>query len=151
MALEDDIRILSRVSLLSDFSQEQLRLLAFGAEGKRFRAGTDIYEVGAEADCAYVVTAGTVELFRLVDGRQMAIATAGPGAMLGEYALISGSERHTGAVARTDVETLRLSRTLFRRILEEYPELAAKLHQRIAAELKGFLENVTRLAPKFSD
>jgi len=151
MALEDDIRILSRVSLLGDFSQEQLRLLAFGAESKRFRAGSEIYAAGAEADCAYVVTAGTVELFRIADGRQAAIATAGPGAMLGEYALISGSPRHTGAVARTDVEALRLSRTLFRRILEEYPELAAKLHQRIAAELKTFLDRVTRLAPKFGD
>ncbi|TIN67663.1 MAG: cyclic nucleotide-binding protein, partial [Mesorhizobium sp.] len=38
MALDDDIRVLSAVRLFEGFTQEQLRLLAFGAENTRLIA-----------------------------------------------------------------------------------------------------------------
>ena len=44
--------------------------------------------------------------------------------MLGELALIADTHRLTGADAEIDTDVLRLNRKLFRRILEEYPELA---------------------------
>jgi len=149
MALDDDIRILERVRLLGDFTPEQLRLLAFGAETMRLKAGRDLYAPGAAADCAFVVAAGTVELYREADGRRLVLGTAGPAAMLGELALISGGERLTGATAATDIEVIRLNRSLFRRILEEYPDVAAALHARIAGEMKALVSRLEKLAPKF--
>jgi CRP-like cAMP-binding protein len=149
MALDDDIRILERVRLLEEFTPEQLRLLAFGAETMRLKAGRDLYAPGAAADCAFVVAAGRVELYREADGRRAVLATAGPGSMLGELALIAGGERLAGATAATDIEVIRLNRSLFRRILEEYPELAASLHKRISAEMKAMVAKLERLSPKF--
>ena len=142
MALDDDIRILERVRLLEDFTPEQLRLLAFGAETMRLKAGRDLYAPGAAADCAFVVATGTVELYREA-------GTAGPAAMRGELALIAGGERLTGATAATDIEVIRLNRSLFRRILEEYPDTAASLHARISAEMKAMLARLEKLAPRF--
>ena len=78
MALDDDIRILERVRLLEDFTPEQLRLLAFGAETMRLKAGRDLYAPGAAADCAFVVATGTVELYREAGGRRHVLGTAGP-------------------------------------------------------------------------
>ena len=43
MALDDDIRILSAVSLFQGFTQEQLRLLAFGAETTLLQANHKLY------------------------------------------------------------------------------------------------------------
>ncbi len=149
MALDDDIRILERVRLLEDFTHEQLRLLAFGAETMRLKAGRDLYTPGAPADCAFVVAKGTVELYRESDGRRTVLGNAGPASMLGELALIAGGERLTGATAATDIEVIRLNRSLFRRILEEYPETAASLHARIADQMKAMLAKIERLAPKF--
>jgi CRP-like cAMP-binding protein len=149
MALDDDIRILQRVPLLEGFSAEQLRLLAFGAESLRIRAGRDLYSEGAAADCAYVVAAGEVELYREVDGKRAVSGRAGPGALLGELALIAGGTRPTSAVAVHDTEVIRLGRTIFRRILEEYPELAATLHRRIAGELNDLVSRLERVRSKF--
>ncbi|MBO6717290.1 MAG: cyclic nucleotide-binding domain-containing protein [Rhizobiaceae bacterium] len=149
MALDDDIRILEQVTLLEGFSREQLRLLAFGAETMRLRAGRDLYQEGAAADCAYVVSAGTVELYRSRGSERVSVGEAGPGAILGELALISGGTRLTSAVAATDVEVIRLNRSLFRRILEEYPDIAAALHARITANMKAMLDDITRLGSKF--
>ena len=149
MALDDDIRILERVRLLEDFTPEQLRLLAFGAETMRLKAGRDLYAPGAAADCAFVVATGNVELYREAGGRRHVLGTAGPAAMLGELALIAGGERRTGATAATDIEVIRLNRSLFRRILEEYPDTAASLHARISAEMKAMLARLEKLAPRF--
>jgi len=149
MALDDDIRILERVRLLEDFTSEQLRLLAFGAETMRLKAGRDLYAPGAPADCAFVVVSGNVELYREAGGRRHVLATAGTAAMLGEMALIVGGERLTGATAATDIEVIRLNRNLFRRILEEYPDIAASLHARIATEMKALVARIEKLAPRF--
>ncbi len=149
MALEDDIRILQRVRLLEGFSPEQLRLLAFGAESLRIRAGRDLYAEGTAADCAYVVASGEIELYREADGRRTPAGRVGPGALLGELALIAGGTRPTSAVAVHDSEVIRLGRSLFRRILEEYPELAAALHRRIAGELGDLVDRLERVKAKF--
>ena len=64
-------------------------------------------------------------------------------------ALITTSNRPTGATAETDCELLRLNRKLFRRMLEEYPETAATLHARIKHDLQDMLAQITKLHRAF--
>lgn len=151
MALDDDIRILSGVGLFSELTDEQLRLLAFGAEQVRFSAGREIFREGAAADCAYVVVSGRVVLYRDAGGEAVALSRLGDGAILGELALIAPTKRLTYAAAETDVLAIRLSRTLFHRILEEYPEVAARLHARMMHDLQEFLQRIESVAPRFGD
>ena len=150
MSLDDDIRILTGVDLFDGFTQEQLRLLAFGAENTRLPAGKELFQEGATADGAYVVASGHICLYRERDGEQVIVATVGPGSLLGEFALISDTQHLTGAFAETDSEVLRLNRKLFRRILEEYPDVAIALHRRMADDLQALISRIESLAPKFS-
>ena len=149
MRLDDDIRVLSGVSLFEVFTQEQLRLLAFGAESVRLSAGKDLYEEGAAADSGYVIVRGRIVLYRDRDGERATVGYAGAGAMLGELALIAETTRPTSAKAETDTDFLRLNRKLFHRILEEYPDLAFMLHERIADELQAMVSRIEALAPRF--
>ncbi|WP_309082695.1 cyclic nucleotide-binding domain-containing protein [Chelativorans sp.] len=150
MALDDDIRVLSGVRLFEGFTREQLRLLAFGAETISLSAGRKLYSEGAPADCAFVVASGEVALFHQgKEGREL-ISVHGPGAILGELALIADTERLTSAVAQTDVTVIRLSRSMFRRILEEFPETAINLRNRIAADLQALLARITAVAAKLA-
>ncbi len=151
MSLEDDIRILGDVELFSNLSNDQLRLLAFGAESVRLKVGRDLYRQNAPADCAFVVVSGTVALWQDDTGRREVVMTVGEGALLGELALISGTKRPTGAVAETDCELLRLNRKLFRRMLEEYPETAMRLHQRIAQNLQAMIAQIDQLGGAFEE
>lgn len=150
MALDDDVRILSGVGLFEGFTQEQLRLLAFGAENMRVPAGRILYREGDQADCAFVVVGGRIELFREIDGKRVVVGEAGPGAILGELALIADSNRLTDATIAADANLIRLSRSLFRRILEEFPDLALALHQRIVAELQKLASDIEGMAPRFA-
>ncbi|ODT08847.1 MAG: cyclic nucleotide-binding protein [Mesorhizobium sp. SCN 65-20] len=149
MALDDDIRILSGVRLFEGFTQEQLRLLAFGAENLQLPADRKLYREDDEADSAYVVISGRIALYREVEGERVDVGSAGPGAMLGELALIADTRRLTSAAAGVDSEIIRLSRKVFRRILEEYPDAAARLHEHILADLQDMIARIESLAPKF--
>jgi CRP-like cAMP-binding protein len=151
LALDDDIRILSGVGLFSELTAEQLRLLAFGAESVRFPAGREIYRENAPADCAYVVVSGRVVLYRDNEGVAVAVSRLGEGAIIGELALIAETKRLTYGAAETDVELIRLNRTLFRRILEEYPEAAADLHRKMMNDLQSFLRSIESISTRFSD
>ena len=150
MALDDDIRILSGVRLFEGFTQDQLRLLAFGAENMTLPRGRKLYREDDEADSAYVVVNGTVSLYRESEDSKVPVGTAGPGAMLGELALIADTRRLTSAAAATDAEVLRLNRKMFRRILEEYPETAEALRQRIVDDLQALIARIESLAPRFA-
>ena len=55
MALDDHIRILSGVRLFEGLTQDQLRLLAFGAERMQLPAGRKLFREDDDADSAYVV------------------------------------------------------------------------------------------------
>lgn len=151
MALDDDMRVLSGVGLFEGFTHEQLRLLAFGAENITLNRGRTLYYEGATADCAFVIAQGRIALFQERDGRRKTMTTLGPGSILGELALIADGRRLTGAVAEADTQLIRLNRSLFRRILEEYPETAADLRERIAADLSAMLEKIERVATRLAE
>lgn len=152
MALDDDIRVLSGVGIFSALNPDQLRLLAFGAETMRVPAGREIYREGAAADCAFIVVSGAVTLHRdIANGERQIVSRLGPGAIMGELALIAETTRLSHAAAETDATLLRLSRTLFRRILEEYPDIAAELHRRISRDLHAFLRRIESVGARFTD
>jgi len=151
MALDDDIRILGTVGLFESFTPEQLRLLAFGAERLVLRAGRELFREGQSADCAYIVVSGNITLFHDADEGRISIRPVGPGAMLGEMALIAQTSRLTGAVAEAETEVIRISRSIFRRILEEYPEVAASLHGHISRNLLDLISQIEQVAPRLGN
>lgn len=135
MSLESDIKLLGTVSMLSDFTEDKLRLLAFSAETREFRDGQRLYSAGDRADCAHVVSSGEVALFRSGEA-ELAAEVVGRGALLGGLSLIVDGERTMTAVARGRVETILIRRPLFRRMLDEFPEIAAGLHRRLSANVR---------------
>lgn len=149
MALDDDIRILGSVSLFETLLPEQLRLLAFGAERLVLRAGRELFREGQSADCAYIVVSGSISLFRETEEGRITIRSVGSGAMLGEMALIAQTSRLTGAAAEAETEVIRISRSIFRRILEEYPEVAASLHAHISKNLIDLISQIEKIGPRF--
>ncbi len=151
MALDDDIQFLSTIGLFEAFSAQHLRLLAFGAERMVLRTGRELFQEGQSADCAYIVVSGAITLFHNSKQGRINLRTINSGAILGEMALIAQTSRLTGAVADTETEVIRLSRAIFHRILEEYPELAASLYQHISHNLNEMVEEIDRLSAHFKN
>lgn len=135
MALEDDIRTLARTPLLDELGRDALRLIAFSADRLRLQDGEVLFREGDEADGAFVVTAGSVKLTR-GDGDAAAERMVHAGSLIGEIALLCPTTRPATAVADGPAEVYRIARGLFARLFDEYPELARKLHGRLAERIK---------------
>ena len=63
-ARSNDIETLSSVPLFAAFEREALRLVAFSAESRIYRAGDVVFRKGEPSDGGYVVMSGTVALER---------------------------------------------------------------------------------------
>ncbi|ACP26879.1 protein kinase [Sinorhizobium glycinis] len=151
MALNDDIALLSNVSLFAEIGDDKLRLIAFGAERRRVAKGHELFREGAPADCAYAVAVGSFSLSKLdAEGRPQHVDTVSRGALLSELALISMVERKFTATADEDSEVIRINRPLFRRMLEEYPEVTAMVEARIRDNLQTMIRRVEALAGRFA-
>lgn len=146
MTLDDDLTILRKASLFKSLDPEHLRHLAFGAERRTIRGGSVLYHEGGRADCAYIIANGQMKIIH--NGQET--GPYGEGVLFGETALIVATEWRNTAIAVDDVEVLRISNTLFRRILEAYPELAAELHHYMGERLGKFVAEVAPIAKKFT-
>ena len=151
MGIDADVRALQQVPLFAGFSAEQLRLVAFGTERLTMGKGRELYREGDVADCGFLILSGAVSLYEDSEGTRRIVGSVPVGTLLGELALIAPIKRTTGAVTAEDCEVMRISRTLFRRVLEEYPDLAARLHGQLSGNFKNMLERITKLGDKFSN
>jgi CRP-like cAMP-binding protein len=142
MALNDDIRLLSQLPLFNGMSEDQLRLIAFGADRRVISGGQLLFREGSPAEGAYVILAGSVELSRTGRSDQPEVqAVVGAGTMLSELALVTLVERKFTAVATQDTSVIRITRALFHRLIEEYPQAARLIENRIR-------DNIAALAAK---
>jgi CRP-like cAMP-binding protein len=134
MALEDDIAILSRAPLFCLLSRDALRLVAFAAENRVLRAGDVLFRKGDRSDGGYVVCDGAIVLDARDDGSPAAFV-AGPSALIGQSALFTRIDRAATATAREPSTVIRVSPSLMRRVLEEFPAAAAAMQSLLADEL----------------
>lgn len=142
MALDDDIAILGRAPLFSLMGQDALRLIAFAGEHRTLKAGDVLFRKGERADGGFVVIRGALE----VEGEQGGSPfLAEPGALIGQAALFARGVRPATATATVSSAVLRVSPTLMRRVLQEFPAAAQAMHNALALELStlaGGLERV---------
>jgi CRP-like cAMP-binding protein len=151
VALNDDIDLLSTVSLFSDIGEDKLRLIAFGAERRKLQAGQMLFRENTAADCAFVVADGRIELSRTAhNGQSETSGTVGRGTLLGELAMVTAVDRSMTAIAVDAAEVIRINRPLFRRMLEEYPEIADVVRQRISADLADLNKGLSKVADRFA-
>ena len=151
MALNDDIALLSTVSVFRDIGEDKLRLIAFGAERRKLQAGQMLFREGTPADCAFVVANGRFELSRIgKDGHSIQLGFAERGTLLGELAMVTAIDRSMTAIAPDNAEVIRINRPLFRRMLEEYPDIAGIVRQRIDENLAALNADLGRISGRFT-
>jgi CRP-like cAMP-binding protein len=135
MSIEDDVALLERVPTLRLLGTEPLRMLAIGSEQRNVARGDLLFSQGDEADCGFVVQRGA---FRVDDGSG-AETVARPGMLIGELALIVAMQRPSTATALENSSVIRISRSLFQRVLESDPAAAVRLRDE-------FINRTSRLA-----
>jgi CRP-like cAMP-binding protein len=141
LGIEDDIGFIERVPTLRMLGRTALRIIAIGAESRYVHEGEQLFAEGDVTDCGYVVQEGS---FRLDSGsKAIGEVIAGPGTLLGELALIAETRRPATATALEPSTVIRISRSLFLKMLEGYPEAADILRRQIETRTQQALGQMT--------
>ncbi|MDE1156770.1 MAG: cyclic nucleotide-binding domain-containing protein [Neorhizobium sp.] len=151
MALADDIKLLAQVPLFSQLQGDQLRLVAFGAERRGIAAGQELFRERSPAESAFIVARGRFDLYATDrDGQVSRQRSVGAGTLLSELALVTMVERKFTAVAAEDSETLKITRSLFERLLEEYPDVGKVIEARIRENIASLAKAAAALQYRFT-
>ena len=143
MTIEDDIAFLERLPILRRLGAPALRILAIGVESYTVQAGEVLFSAGEPADCAYIVQRGSFALKGRPPGENDVVAP--PGILLGESALLAETERPVTAVAREDSVVLRVSRTMFLKMLESFPDAAVRIRDLIASRTEQWAREMEEI------
>ncbi len=141
MSIDDDIAFIERVPTLRMLGRDALRILAIGAESRYVHKGEVLFVAGDPADCGYVIQEGS---FRLESSsKSLADIIVGAGTLLGELALIAETKRPATATASEPSTVIRISRSLFLKMLEGYPDAAYLLRDQIVARARQALTEMS--------
>ncbi|MDA0135874.1 Crp/Fnr family transcriptional regulator [Solirubrobacter deserti] len=122
---------------------DDLALVAEVSHPRRFGAGEVVFREGDESNTCYVVRSGHARAVREhADGRQIALATFGPGDIFGELAMFD-DERRSATVETIDaVEALAILGPDMRRLMLRRPQLAVALAGSLARRLRATNERL---------
>lgn len=147
MGLDDDIAILSAAPVFGFFDPGALRLLTFAGERLNLEPGETLFERGDRADGGYVVLSGTIEL----KGQAGAPIHAGPSALIGRMSLFTPGKRSADAKATVPAEVMRISAQLMTRVLKEFPDAAAAIHDWLAEDLGELTRGLAKVRARLVD
>ncbi len=106
-------------------------------EKKFYQKDELVFEEGQTGDCAFIVEMGMVEIFKIIEGETVRLASMGEGELFGEMAVIDGSPRMANARAAVDSVIVYLPRKFFDSKLQKYDPVMRSLIQMLLDNLRN--------------
>jgi len=142
---EATVELLSRVSLFSELSAEELEKVARVAVPRSYPAGSIILREGDPGDTCYILRSGTARVVRQqADGRAITLTNLGPGEIFGELAMFDGEVRSATVEAVDDVRAVAILAGDLKQLLSGHPEIAMKLLGALADRLRETNARISR-------
>ena len=120
------------IPIFADCDAMHLQLLAFSAVRQPFAEGDVIIKKGVKGGAAFLILSGHADI---MSNEAIRIGSAGPGALLGEVAMIGDLPYTLTARASEPVQAARIDRSLFMRLAREYPEFGVTVFNALARRL----------------
>ncbi|MEA3291900.1 MAG: Crp/Fnr family transcriptional regulator [Pseudomonadota bacterium] len=133
-------------ALLSD---ADLQVLKKHSRIRSYPRNTVILSEGEESDALYIIQSGRVKVYLSDEtGKEITLTLLGPGAYLGELAMLDGEPRSASVMTLEKTTMLQISRDAFRGFLAENPDIAFEIIRLLTARIRNTTEQVRNLAFK---
>ena len=129
--LTSDFELLRHSSLFSGLHLDVVKLFAYLSTRRTYRQDDWLIEQGSQADRAFILNEGEVEITVSHKGNEVLMQTLKKGDFFGELALLAQFDWFFSAKAITDLQALVIERAAFQKILEKYPDHRDMLVERI--------------------
>jgi CRP-like cAMP-binding protein len=144
MSLEQEVELIRQFPIFGKIQPAMQKLLCFSAERLAFAPGQIMFNAGDPADAAYIVIEGTVEISVPTPAGPIIVNTLNKNDILGEIAIFGDVPRTATAKATTRLETLKISKELFIKVIRENPDAAVELIRILASRLANTTNQLTR-------
>ena len=145
--MTEPVEILRQVDLFSHLGDEQLALLAAQSREQRFDRQALLMHEGERGETMCVVVDGEVRVFVSDEnGRELVLHQLGPGAVIGDLALLDGAPRSASVVAAEPTRVLTIARDGLIACVRESPEFALAIMRSLTTRLRQATEGSRSLA-----
>ncbi|HWK30284.1 MAG TPA: Crp/Fnr family transcriptional regulator [Solirubrobacter sp.] len=140
---QETVELLGQVPVLAALPAPDLEQVAGVCHPRRFGAGEVIFRAGDESNTCYIVRGGHARAIREhVDGRQITLATFGPGDIFGELAMFDDERRSATVEAIDTLDALAILGPDMRRLMLRQPQLAVSLAAALSRRLRSTNERL---------
>ena len=143
--VEDTAALLAQVPAFGELGPAELGAVAAVAVPRRFSAGEAVFREGDASSTCYIVRSGHARAIREhLDGRQLTLATFGPGEIFGELAMFDDELRSATVEAIDELEALAILGDDMRRLMRDHAEIAVKLAVALVRRLRDTNDRLAR-------
>jgi CRP/FNR family cyclic AMP-dependent transcriptional regulator len=132
MAAKSYLDELAQVPLFSTCTKRELQKIAKASDELKLNAGEVLAEQGSSGREAFVIVEGEAEVSR----NGQLVSELGPGAVVGELALLDHGPRTATVTAKSGITVLVLEQRQFWGILDEVPTIAFKMLRTLAGRIR---------------
>lgn len=144
-SVPDTLALLRQVPVFEELSEADIQHVVEVSVPRRFAAHEVVFYEGDDSDSCYVVRTGHARAIREHgDGRQITLATFGPGDIFGELAMFDAERRSATVQATDELDAVAILGGDMRRLLRQHPDISAKLVVSLAQRLRAANERLAR-------
>jgi len=141
----DVAALLAQVPAFEQLGPAELAAVAAVAVPRSFGAGEAVFREGDASDTCYIVREGHARAIREhADGRQITLATFGPGEIFGELAMFDDERRSATVEAIDDLQALAILGSDMRRLMRDHSEIAVNIAVSLVRRLRNANERLAR-------
>jgi CRP/FNR family transcriptional regulator len=142
---EETARLLARVPLFADLSEQDRNELAQVAVPRSYEPGELVFREGDSGDTCFVVRSGSGRVTRRhSDGRVITLTELRPGAIFGELAMFGGETRSASVEVLEPMRAVAILASDLRRLILRHPDIAVKMLEGLAYRLRAANERIAR-------
>ena len=144
MSLDQEVELIRQFPIFSKLQPAMQKLMVFSSERLTYDAGQVMFNAGDMGDAAYIVIDGAIEISVPTPGGPIVVNKLGRNDIIGEIAIFGDVPRTATAKALTPVETLKISKELFTKVIRENPDAALELIRVLAARRANTTNQLSR-------
>ena len=144
MSLEQEVELIRQFPIFSKIQPAMQKLLCFSAERLAYDPGQVMFNIGESADAAYIIIDGTAEVSVPTPAGPIVVNSVGKNDIVGEIAIFGDVPRTATVKAVTRLDTLKISKELFDKVIRENPDAAIELIRILASRLANTTNQLTR-------
>ncbi|MGL1892655.1 MAG: cyclic nucleotide-binding domain-containing protein [Spirochaetaceae bacterium] len=126
-----------RLAKITPYAKTQVAIDGDSSFNRVYPQDCMIFGEGQKGSELYIIQKGTVKITKIVDDKEIILAILKPGDMFGEMALLEDKPRSAAAISNENSQLMVISRSNFKKMVSEQPQIVTKLTILLAERIWG--------------